>query len=169
MNATTSVLRRCRRLAAIPALLIPLGACFSYSTVPLDTVAADQTARLTLDQEGYGRVINEAAADGFPVQSMNLSNSRVSGRVSEIGDDGLTIQMRGAGGALFTTEVARRSIQEVAVREFNRNSTLLTAGGIVVIGAAMLSGRSTGGASGQPQPPDTENMTGWRLFSIPVP
>ncbi len=61
------------------------------------------------------------------------------------------------------------SIQEVAVREFDRNNTLLAAGGVVVIAGAMLRGRATGGASGQPQPPETENMIGLRLFSISVP
>ena len=88
MTATTSVLRRCRKLAAAGALMVPLGACFNYSTVSLETLAPDQTARFTLDQEGFGRVVNEAAVGGFPVQSMNLSNNRISGRVSEVGEEG---------------------------------------------------------------------------------
>ena len=169
MTAKKSVLRLVRKLAAAGALVVPLGACFNYSTVSLETLAPDQTARFTLDQEGFGRVVNEAAVGGFPVQSMNLSNNRISGRVSEVGEDGPTVQLRGAGGSLFTTQLARGSIQEVAVREFDRNNTLLAAGGIVVIVGAMLQGGATGGASGQPQPPETENMIGLRLFSVTVP
>ncbi len=107
MTTTTSVLRLARKLAAAGALMVPLGACFNYSTVSLETLAPDQTARFTLDQEGFGRVVNEAAIGGFPVQTMNLSNNRISGRISEVGEEGLTIQLRGAGGSLFTTQVAR--------------------------------------------------------------
>ena len=169
MASTTSVLQRWTRAAVVAGLLVPLGACFNYSDVPLESVAPNQTARVTLDQDGFGRVVNEAAVGGFPVQSMNLSNNRVSGRVADIGDDGLTLELRGAGGLLFTTRVARRSIQNVAVREFDRSNTLLTAGGVVAIAFGMLKGRTSGGATGEPAPPDPENMIGLRLFSISVP
>ena len=153
MIATTSALRRCRKLAAAGALMVPLGACFNYSTVSLETLAPDQTARFTLDQEGFGRVVNEAAVGGFPVQSMNLSNNRISGRVSEVAEEGPTVQLRGAGGSLFTTQLARGSIQEVAVREFDRNNTLLAAGGVVVIVGAMLQEGQPGGRPANLSPP----------------
>lgn len=169
MTAAMCVLRQCPKLAGMSMLLLAVGGCFSYSTVPLEAVAPDQTARFSLNQDGFGRIVNEAAVGGFPVQSMNLSNNRISGRVSEVGEEDLTIQLRGAGGSLFTTQVSLRSIQDVAVREFDRNNTLLAAGGVVVIAAALLRGRATGGASGQPQPPETENMIGLSLFSIAVP
>ena len=168
MTATTYVLRRCRKIAVLAALL-PLGACFSYSTVPLETVAADQQARLTLDLDGFGRVMNQAAMEGFPVQMMNLSNNRISGRVAGISDDNLTIQLRGAGASVLTTQVSIGSIQEAAVRQFDRNNTIITvAAGVGAIALMIQGGVIPAGTTDNPDV-DPENMVGLRLFSIPVP
>lgn len=169
MTATTSVLRRSRKLAAMPVLLLAFGGCFSYSTVPLEIIAPDQQARLVLDQEAFGRVVNQAAVEGFPVQNMNLSGNRLSGRVADMSAETLTIQLRGVGASLLTTQIATRSIQEAAIREFDRNNTLLMIGGAVAIAFAILQGSTTGGATGDPPPPDPENMIGLRLFSLSVP
>lgn len=169
MTATTCVLRLCRKLAAITVLLLPLGGCFSYSTVPLETIAPAQQARFVLDQEGFGRVMNQAAMEGFPVQMMNLSGNRISGRVAGISAETLTVQLRGAGSAMLTTRIATRSIQEAAIRQFNRRNTIITIG--LSFGAAAL--MVQGGvipAGGTESPDDNpENMVGLRLFSISVP
>ena len=169
MTATTYVLRRCRNLTATLVLLVPLGACFSYSTVPLETVAPDQQARLTLDQDGFGRVMNHAAMEGFPVQLMNLSGNRISGRVQGVSSDNLTIQLRGAGASLLTAQVATGSIQEAAIRHFDRRNTILAIGGVVGAATAMIWGGSVGGTTSPGPPVDPENMIGLRLFSISVP
>lgn len=169
MTATRDVPRRYHNLAATLALLLPLGACFSYSTVPLETVVPDQQARLTLDQDSFGRVMNQAAIEGFPVQMMNLSGNRLSGRVASISPDALTIQLRGAGASMLTTQLAIGSIQEVALRQFDRNNTIIViAAGV---GAASLMLRGGVIAAGTQDNPDVdpENMIGLRLFSIPVP
>ena len=169
MNATTSALRRCRRLAAIPALLLPLGGCFSYATVPLDTVAADQQARFTLDQDGFGRVMNQAAVEGFPVQMMNLSGNRISGRVASVSADNLTIQLRGAGASVLTTQVPAGAIQEAAIREFNRNNTILAVGVGVAAAALMIQGGVIQGGTQGTSDVDPQNMVGLRVFSISFP
>ena len=169
MTATTSVLRRCLKPAVTSALLFSLGACFSYSTAPLETVAPDQQARLTLDQDGFGRVMNQAAIEGFPVQMMNLSANRISGRVANISSDSLTIQLRGAGASLLTTQVATGSIQETAIRQFDRNNTIIALS--VAVGAAALVLRGGVIPAGSTDNPDVdpENLIGLRLFSISVP
>ena len=169
MIETTCVLRRCRKLAAIPALLLPLGACFSYATVPLETVATDQQARLTLDQDSFGRVMNQAAVEGFPVQMMNLSGNRISGRVAGVSSDSVTIQLRGAGASMLTTQVAAGGIQEAAVRHFSRRNTIIAVGLGVGVAAAMIQGGVVPGGSTESPDDNPENMIGLRLFSIFVP
>ncbi len=169
MSEHTCVLRRCLRLVAIPALLLPLGACFSYSTVPLEAIAADQQARFVLDQDAYGRVMNQAAMEGFPVQMMNLSGNRISGRVADTSPDSLTIQLRGAGASVLTTQVATRAIREAAIREFNRNNTIITvAAGVGALALMIQGGVIPAGTQDNPDV-DPENMIGLRLFSIPIP
>lgn len=169
MTATTCVLRRSRNLAATLALILSLGGCFSYSTVPLETVAPDQQARLTLDQDGFGRVMNQAAVEGFPVQIMNISGNRISGRVASISSDNLTIQLRGAGASVLTTQVATGSIQEAAIRQFNRTNTIIAVGtGMGAIVLMIQGGVVPGGTEDNPDV-DPENMIGLRLFSISVP
>lgn len=169
MTATTCVLRRCRNLAAMPVLLLAVGGCFSYSTVPLETIAPDQQARLVLDQEGFGRVMNQAAMQGFPVQMMNVSGNRVSGRVASVSSDTLVIRLRGAGASVFSAPVAANSIQEAAIREFDRTNTILTIGGSVAAFALMIQGGVFPGGTQGTGDVDPENMTGLRLFSISVP
>ena len=169
MTATTYVLRRCRDIAAMTALLLPLGACFNYSTVPLATIAPDQQARLVLDQEAFGRVMNQAAEEGFPVQLMNLSGNRLSGRVAEISAETLTIQLRGAGASVLTTRIDTRAIQESAIREFDRNNTIITvAAGVGALALMIRGGVIPAGTTDNPDI-DPENMIGLRLFSIAVP
>ena len=169
MTATTYVLRRSLKIAAMSALLLPLGGCFSYSTVTLDTVAPDQTARITLDQEGFGRVMNQAAVEGFPVQMMNLSGNRISGRVAGVSSDALTIQLRGAGASVLSTQVATGAIQEVAIRQFNRTNTIITVGASLGVAALMIQGGVFPGGTQGSSDVDPQNMTSLRLFSIPVP
>ncbi len=169
MTPATSVLRRCRKVTAVSALLVPLGACFTYSPVPLESVSPDQQARVTLDQDGFGRVMNHAAVEGFPVQMMNLSDNRISGRVATVSADNLTIQLRGGGASLLTTQVATGSIQEIAIRQFDRSNTILAIGGVVGAATAMIWGGTVGGTTSPGPPVDPENMIGLRLFSISVP
>lgn len=169
MTATTCVLRRCRNLAGMSVLVLAVGGCFSYSTVPLETIVPDQQARLVLDQDGFGRVMNQAAVEGFPVQMMNLSGNRISGRVAGISAESVTIQLRGAGASMLTTQVATRSIQEAALRQFDRRNTIFTIGAGLAAAALMIQGGVIP-AGGTESPDDNpENMVGLRLFSIPVP
>lgn len=169
MSEATSVLRPRLRLAAMPVLLLCVGGCFSYSTVPLETIAADQQARFVLDQDGFGRVMNQAAVDGFPVQTMNLSGNRISGRVASVSSDALTIQLRGAGASVLTTRIATRSIQEAAIREFDRTNTIITVAASVGVAALMIQGGVIPAGTTDNPDVDPENMIGLRLFSIPVP
>ena len=169
MTATTCVLRRCRNLAAMSVLLLAVGGCFSYSTVPLETIAPDQQARLVLDQEGFGRVMNQAAMQGFPVQMMNVSGNRVSGRVASVSSDTLVIRLRGAGASMLSTQVATSTIQEAAIRQFDRSNTIVTIGASLGVAALMIQGGVVPGGSTDSPDDNPENMIGLRLFSISVP
>lgn len=169
MTATTCVLRRCRNLAAMPVLLLAVGGCFSYSTVPLETIAPDQQARFVLDQEAFGRVMNQAAMEGFPVQMMNLSGNRISGRVAGVSAEAVTIQLRGAGASMLSTQVATGAIQEAAIREFDRTRTIITLAGSVGAFAALIQGGVFPAGTQDNSEVDPENMIGLRLFSISVP
>ncbi len=156
------------RLLSLGALL-PLGGCFSYSTVPLATIGPDQQARLTLDQDAFGRVMNQAAVEGFPVQVMNVSNNRISGRVESVSANDLTIQLRGAGASVLTTQVATGAIREAAIREFDRGNTIITVAAGVGALALMIRGGVVGGGTTEGPEVDPENMIGLRVFSISVP
>lgn len=169
MPATTCVLRRCRNLAAMPVLLLAAGGCFSYSTVPLETIAPDQQARFVLDQEAFGRVMNQAAMEGFPVQMMNLSGNRISGRVAGVSADNVTIQLRGAGASMFSTQVATSGIQEAAIRQFDRTKSIITVAGSVGAFALLIQGGVFPAGTQDNSETDPENMIGLRLFSISVP
>ena len=169
MSEATYVLRPCLKLTAMSVLLLAVGGCFSYSTVPLETVAPDQQARLVLDQEAFGRVMNQAAREGFPVQMMNLSGNRISGRVAGVSSDALTIQLRGAGASVLSTQVATGAIQEVAVRQFDRTNTIITVGGSLAAFSLMIQGGVFPGGTQGTGDVDPENMIGLRLFSISVP
>ncbi len=169
MTATTYVLRPCLKLAAMSVLLLAPGGCFSYTTVPLETVAPDQQARLVLDQEAFGRVMNQAAMEGFPVQMMNLSGNRISGRVAGVSSDALTIQLRGAGASVLSTQVATAAIQEAAIRQFDRTNTIITVGGSVAAFSLLIQGGVFPGGTQGTGDVDPENMIGLRLFSISVP
>ncbi len=169
MTGTTYVLRQCHKLVAMSALVLFVGGCFSYTTVPLETIVPDQQARLVLDQDAFGRVMNQAAIEGFPVQAMNLSGNRLSGRVAEKSAETLTIQLRGAGASVLTTRIATRAIQEAAIREFDRNNTIITvAAGVGAMALMIQGGVIPAGTTDNPDV-DPENMIGLRLFSIPVP
>ena len=169
MTATTCVLRRCRNLAAMSVLLLAVGGCFSYSTVPLETIAPDQQARFVLDQEAFGRVMNQAAMEGFPGQMMNLSGNRISGRVAGVSAENVTIQLRGAGASMLSTQVATGAIQEAAIRQFNRSNTIVTVGASLGVAALMIQGGVVPGGSTDSPDDNPENMIGLRLFSISVP
>lgn len=169
MSEATFVLRPCLKLAALSVFLLAAGGCFSYSTVPLETIAPDQQARLVLDQDAFGRVMNQAAVEGFPVQMMNLSGNRISGRVAGVSSDALTIQLRGAGSSVLTTQVATRSIQEAALRQFDSRSTVLTIGAGLGAAVLMIQGGVVPGGSTDSPDDNPENMIGLRLFSISVP
>ena len=107
--------------------------------------------------------------EGFPVQLMNLSGNRISGRVATVSADNLTIQLRGGGASLLTTQVATGSIQEIAIRQFDRSNSIIAIG--VGVGAAFLMIQGGVIAAGSTDNPDVdpENMIGLRLFSISVP
>ena len=153
----------------MPVLLLAAGGCFSYSTVPLETIAPDQQARLVLDQDAFGRVMNQAAVEGFPVQMMNVSGNRISGRVADVSSGALTIQLRGAGASLLSTQVATGAIQEAAVRQFNRRNTIITVAASVGVAALMIQGGVFPGGTQGSGDVDPQNMTGLRLFALPVP
>ncbi len=161
--------RRWRNLAATPFLLVSLGGCFSYSATPLGDVVPAQQARLTLDEDAFGRVMNQAAVEGFAVQTMNVSGNRISGRVASVSPESLTIQLRGAGASVLTAQVATGSIREAAVRRFDRTNTIVAVAASAGAMVLMIQGGVIAAGTQNNPDVDPENMTGLRLLSIPVP
>jgi hypothetical protein len=123
-------------------------------------------ARVRLDQEGFGRVVNQAAMNSFPVQSMDLAGRGVVGRVVETEGDTMTVQLRGVGGALFDAEVPVWTIQELALRQLSPTRTLLAVGGAVALAIVTFTADWVGGTTSPPGPPDTDDLA--PSFSIPI-
>ena len=126
-------------LAALVALL-PLGGCYTYAAAPMETAVAGTQARLRLDQDGFGRVANQAAMSGFPVQSLDANRRGVTGRIVSVGANDVSVQMRGLGGSVFTVEVPTSAVQEFAVRSFSRKNTILVVAGGVALASTLASG-----------------------------
>jgi hypothetical protein len=131
--------------------------CYTYSETSLSALSPGIQARVTLDEDGFGRVVNQAAVSGVPVDMLDMGGRGVTGRVMTLGPSNLTVQLRGAGGAVFDADVPTQAVQEVAVRTFSRNRTI----GAVAVGAVLFAGLyagTTGGTTGPAPPVEPEQM-----------
>jgi hypothetical protein len=149
MSATVVALR----LGALAALL-PLAGCFTYIDSTLAETVPGTQARIRLDDDGFGRVVNQAAMNGFPIASLDMNRQGVVGRIMDVGPDNLSVQMRGTGTAMFTAEVQNNAIQSVAVRSFSAKRTI---GAIAIgfaLGGTLGSGVIGGTVTQQGDPPE---------------
>lgn len=149
------------------AALLPLTGCYTYATTSLDSLAPGLQARVRLDEDGFGRVLNQAVTNGVPAESMDVQGRGVVGRVVQLGAEDLTVELRGVGGSVFSAAVPNAAIREVALRRFSPRRTISA----VAVGAALFAAvytGTTGGTTTDEPPPDPDLMV-LRLFSISVP
>jgi hypothetical protein len=137
--------------------LFCLSGCYTYAETSLSSLTPGLQARVRLTEDGFGRVVNQAAVSGVPVDMLDLGGRGVVGRVMTLGPSNLTVEMRGAGGSVFTADVPTQVVQEVSVRTFSRGRTI----GALVGGAVLFAGLyvgTTGGTTSAPTPPEPEQM-----------
>lgn len=162
MTGRRSAARLALKLVAL-VVLMPAAGCYTYSATTLTSAAPGTQARLRLDDEGFVRVANQAAMNGFPVQLMDSNRKGVVGRIVEVGPSDLIVEIRGIGGSVFTAELPIRAIEEFAVRSFSRKRTLILAAAGVVLSGTLASG-TFGGTTSQGGGTERDNS----LVSIPL-
>lgn len=147
--------------------VLPMTGCYTYREASLASLSPGAQARLRLDQDGFGRVANQAAMNSFPVESLDLTGRGVVGRVVETEGDVMTMQLRGIGGAVFDAEVPVLAVQEFALRQLSARRTILAVGAVALLSIVTFSADWVGGTTSPPGPPDTDDLA--PSFSIPVP
>jgi len=119
----------------------PLTGCYAYVEAETESLSPGVNARIRLDEESFGRVVNQAASDGYDVQRMDYRRRGLLGRVVESTPDSLSILMRGAGTSVYTVRVPNWAISEAAVRGLDLKKSVLVAGaGVVAFYGAFLGG-----------------------------
>ena len=155
------------RVAAFMALL-PLAACYTWIDASPDALVPGVQARVRLTEDGFGRVVNQSAANGLPVERMDFLNRGVIGRVIESGPDQLRIELHGAGSSRFAADVPSRAIEGVALRDFSPGRTLAIVAAGVLAGLGALEGTFGGGGGPTEEPgPEPSDFVTW--FSIRFP
>lgn len=161
------VARSMTRSFALAALLT-MGGCYTYAPMPMASLSPGVQARLRLNPEGFGQVVNQAAMSRVPAESLDLSARGLVGRVVVAGVDNVTVQLRGVGGAVFDAQVPVSTIEESALRQFSGKRTLLATGAVAaLLTASFASGWIGGTTSSQPPSGGDDFAPGFSLpFSI---
>ena len=146
--------------------LLPVTGCYTYAVTSLEELSPGLQARVRLDDEGFGRVLNQAVTNRISAATIDLSRKAVVGRVVQRESDNLTVELRGAGGSVFSAAIPNQSVREVALRRFDRRRTIGVVAAGAVLFAAVYAG-TTGGTTGDDLPPETDRMV-FRLFSVRV-
>jgi hypothetical protein len=149
-------------VAAIPVLM----GCYTYTETSLETLSPGIQTRVQLDEDGFGRVVNQAAVNGVPVENLDLGGRAVSGRLMSLDPTNMKVEMRGAGGSVFAAEIPRYAVQGVAVRTFSPKRTVLAAGLGAALGGFIYSG-TVGGTTNTVED-DDEELSRIPLFSFPL-
>ena len=152
-------------------LLAPLMGCYAYVDASREALAPGVAVRIRLDEDSFGRVVNQAASDGYDAQRLDYVRRGLLGRVTESTSDSLSILMRGAGGSVYTARVPNWSISESAVREFDLKKTILVAGGGVGLFVVSFASGFIGGTTQVEHTPSVpvNFMVPTPLISIPFP
>ena len=157
--------QRARSLRVFLTAALPLlGACYTYADTSLETLSPGNQTRVQLDEEGFGRVVNQAAVNGVPMENLDLGGRGVSGRLMSLDPSTMMVEMRGAGGAVFAADIPMHAVQGVAVRTFSPKRTVLAVGLGTVLGGLVYSG-TVGGTTGPNPDPEPEMMT-FPIFSF---
>ena len=149
-------------------VLLSLTGCYNYSEAALGSVSPGTRVRLRLNEDGFGRVVNQAAMSGAPMESMDHNRRGFVGRIMDIGPDNMSVEMRGGGGSTFTAEVLTGAIQGLAVRSLSKPKTFGTLAGGVALFAMLVSGDFYGTTSTEP-PVEPEHLVPISFLSIPFP
>ena len=148
-------------------VLLPLGGCFTYAEAPLEAASPGTQTRLRLDEDGFGRLVNQAAMNGFPVASLDMNRRGLIGRIMDVGPDNLSVRMRGIGGSMFTADIRTSAIEGVAVRSFSKGRTIGAIAAGFVLGGT-LGGGVIGGTTSRGGGPEPENFVEIPFVSIPL-
>jgi hypothetical protein len=153
---------------ALLVVSIPLVAgCYTYTETSLETLSPGVRAQVSLDEEGFGRVVNQAASSGVPMESLDFGGRRVSGRLLSLEPTNMMVELRGAGGSVFSADIPMQAVQGVAVRMFSRRRTILAVAAGVAAGSLVWAGTVGGGGDEIVDPDDGENLR-IPIFSIPL-
>lgn len=146
------------RWSALLVASVTMSGCYTYASVPMTSLSPGVQARLRLDQDGFGRVVNQAAMNGVPPETMDLTARGLVGRVVGTGSESVTVQLRGVGGAVFDAQVPVVSIEESALRRFSAKRTVLAVTGVAALVTASFATGWIGGTTSPGGPPDTEDF-----------
>jgi hypothetical protein len=114
-------------------------------------------ARVTLDEDGFGRVVNQVASNGVTVDVLDPTRRGFVGRVTATGPSSMTIELRAGGGSVFAANFAPQSVTRVAVRTFSQKRTIgAVAAGVVLFAAAWRG--TVGGTTSPGAPPEPEQL-----------
>jgi len=146
--------------------LLPLMGCYTYAETSMESLTSGTRVRLLLDQDGFGRVVNQAALNGVPSHYLNIGERGVSGRILQLGPQNLSIELRGAGASVFAADIPTPAVQEVGLRQLDRRRTIGAVAGLGALGYLILKTGVVGGTTSPEQPPEIPNMA--PLISIPI-
>ncbi len=148
-------------------VLLPLSGCFTYADAPLEAASPGTQTRLRLNEDGFGRLVNQAAMNGFPVARMDMNRRGLIGRIMDVGPDNLRVQMRGIGGSMFTADIRTSAIEGVAIRSFSKRKTIGAIASAFVLGGMLGSGY-IGGTTSREVEPEPEYMVRIPYLSVPL-
>jgi hypothetical protein len=126
-----------------------LGGCYTYAETSVSELSPGLQARVRLDEDGFGRVVNQAAERGVPVTMVDMSGRGVVGRVVSLGASNMTV----GHDVVFAADVPMRAMQNVAVRTFGRRRTSDVGAAEAVFFTAIY-----GGTAGPEQPTEAEQL-----------
>ena len=152
------VTRSALRPSLAVVALLTMSGCYTYALVPTSSLSPGVQARLRLDQDGFGRVVNQAAMNSVPPETIDFTSRGVVGRVLATGSESVTVQLRGVGGAVFDAQVPVVSIEESALRRFSTKRTVLAVAGVTALVAASFATGWIGGTTSPGGPPDTDDF-----------
>jgi hypothetical protein len=171
MNRNFINLKRYSRLLLL-LIFLPLTACMAYVDSSIEALTPGTNARIRLDEDSFGRVVNQAASDGYNTQRLDYRRRGLLGRVTESTSDSLSVLLRGSGSSVYTVRVPNWAISESAVREFDLKRTGIVVGGTALFFGAAFGRGWIGGTTSlgtNPNAPPVNLMTPVPIFSIPLP
>jgi hypothetical protein len=155
--------RRAFLVASVPLL----AACYTYTETSIETLSPGIQTRVRLDEEGFGRVVNQAASNGVPMENLDFGGRELSGRLLSLEPTNMIVQLRGAGGSVFSADIPMQGVQAVAVRTFSSRRTIFAVAASAAAGSLLWAGTVGGGGDEFPDPDDGSRVS-IPIFSLPL-